>query len=254
MTLAIYILSGLFIVTFCYMCYVAQTKRNEQREKMENDTRTIELTSAGSDYHNDNEGCHFHEKSEVEVSSIDTTVYKDELGNILDPNKYNLYIVDGNSMKLCGIYDKDLIFSTKNFNISDIKEFPVILVINKKHIKQNCPTSKVRRTWAHVTYRDNNTLIEALKKVLMSDNFQEIRILPEYPGDDEILKDFVDERLRLYVEEYIKCENPNDFDKDIIISSTLNTKKNVIHFSIHPVNKISGQVIASFDMSNKQIH
>lgn len=253
MILAIYILSGLFIVLFGYMCFVAQTERNEQREQMENDTRTIELTSAGSDDENDSEGCHLHAKS-VEVSSIDTTIYKDDEGNILDPNQYDLYIVDGNSMRLCGIYDKDLIFSTRDFNISDVDEFPIVLVINKKHVKQNCPASKIRRTWAHVTYRDKDSLINELKKILVSENFQEIRILPEYPCDDEVLKDFIGERLQPYVAEYIDCKNPNDFDKDIIISTTLNTRKNIIHFSIHPVNKISGEVIASFDMSNKQIH
>lgn len=253
MIIAIYILTGIFVLLFVYMSYVAQTERNEQREQMEKDTRIIELTSAGSDDENDSEGCHLHAKS-VEVSSVDTTIYKDSEGNILDPNKYNLYIVDGNSMKLCGICDKDLIFSTRNFNIAEVEEFPIILVINKKHIKLDHPASKIRRTWDHVTFKDKHSLIEALKNVLKSENFQEIRILPEYPGDDEVLKDFEDVRLKRYIDEYINCDNPNDVDRDIVISSTLNTKKNVIHFSIHPVNKIAGEVIASFDMSNKQIH
>ena len=253
MIIAIYILTGLFILLFGFMCYVAQTERNEQRERMEKDTRTIELTSAGSDDESDSEGCHLHAKS-VEVSSVDTTIYKDDEGKILDPNQYNLYIVDGNSMRLCGIFDKDLVFSTRDFNISDVKEFPIILVINKKHLKLDYPASKIRRTWDHVTFTDKDSLIETLKKILKSVNFQEIRILPEYPGDDEVLKDFEDKRLKRYMDEYIECENPNDVDRDIVISSTLNTKKNVIHFSIHPVNKISGEVIASFDMSNKDIH
>lgn len=248
MLVAIYILLIVFICLFALTCYVAQTERHKQRVQMENDTRTVELTSAGS-----NDGCHLYAKS-VEVTSIDTTIYKDSSGEVLDPNDYNLYIVDGNSMRLCGIYDKDLIFCTRDFSISDIKDFPVILVINKKHLKENCPDSKIRRTWAHVNYSNKDSLIKEIKKILQSDNFQEIRVLPEYTGDDEILKDFVDERLNRYVKEYIDCENPNGVDRDIIISSTLNTERNIIHFSIHPVNKIAGEVVASFDMSNKQIH
>ena len=49
MIIAIYILTGLLIIILGFMCYVAHTERNEQREWMEKDTRTIELTSSGDD-------------------------------------------------------------------------------------------------------------------------------------------------------------------------------------------------------------
>ena len=75
MIIAIYILTGLFILLFGFMCYVAHTERNEQRERMEKDTRSIELTSSGDD-ESDSEDYHYAKS--VEVSSVDTIIHKDD--------------------------------------------------------------------------------------------------------------------------------------------------------------------------------
>ncbi|MDE6226365.1 MAG: hypothetical protein K2M63_02475 [Muribaculaceae bacterium] len=247
MVTTIIILATVLLLLLAYMCFVTHTDRAKMRTQMTKQLRQIDLASAGSD----EDGCHLRKRS-VEVSSVDTTLYTDGAGNVLNPDDYNLFIVDGNSMRLCGIYDKNLIFVTKTLNITEVNNFPIILVLNKKNVRDDRPAFKIRRTWAHISFSDDRAIMEVLSSILCSEPFQEIRNLAEYPGDDVIIEDFQKTRLVHYKAQYIDCENPNRADRDIIISSTLETSNNRIHFSIHPISRISGEVIASFDMSNDQ--
>lgn len=110
---------------------------------------------------------------------------------------------------------------------------------------------KIRRTWMRCKYTSKEELVDIVKsKILPSTKFQEIRQLSTYDGDSALIQDLKDKRIKIYEEKYIKCENPNDNDKEIIISTTFHTKEKEIRFSLHPVSIIVGQVIASFPIND----
>ncbi len=243
-----------FVMLFSYMCFIAQTERNKARERMKREVqgkyREITLAAAGGEG-----GCHSSAKAiNVAAAKIDLTQYKDAYGNILNSDDYKRFIVDGYSMKLCGINHNDLIFVTNGFDFNKDITFPVILVIQKNIIKPDYPDYKIRRTWLHTKYKDDKTILDDVANLIKSGIFQQVRNLPEYPGDDAILEDFKNEKLKQYKSDSISIDNPNETDKDIIISTTLDTSEKdtsengKIRFSIHLTTKVFGKVVASFKL------
>lgn len=249
MTIVLYISISLFVLLFLLITFLAFFKRREERvrfvkEAYEN-VRQLNLAVAGSD-----EGCHKAART-VSVRGLECTRYQDSKGHDLNPSDYNLYIVDGESMQFCGIHDNDLLFSTKGCSFDKSAEFPMVLVIKKNHIANDCPAYKIRRAWRIANYEDN--LLAIAKELLQSDEFQQIRRLSDYDDDNAVIKDFEVTRLKRYEESFINCENPNEMDKEVVISTTYHTKDKQIRLSIHPVTKVMGQVIASFPLSKDQL-
>lgn len=254
MTAITIIFISCFVLLFIIMCFIAQTERDKARERMRTEAqgsfREVTLAAAGG-----KDGCHSSAKKiNVAAEKIDLIQYKDAQGNILTSDKYKRFIVDGNSMRLCGIYHNDLIFATRGIVLDDNTQFPIILVIQKNEITPDFPDYKIRRTWRKTRFIDDKTLLEEVSNILQSDAFQRVRNLPEYPGDDAILEDFENTRLTQYKDDFIDCDNPNEVDKEIILSTTLDTSDNDrIHFSIHPYNKVFGKVVASFKLNEDEI-
>ena len=249
MNILIYILIALFIALFVFMSYVTKTSRAKARVELIkeslNDFKRIKVAIAGSP-----DGCHRATKF-VEVSGINLTIYRDYYGNVLNPDNYNLFVVDGDSMKYCGIRDKNLIFVTKGFVIED-GSLPTVLVIKREDVEENSPEYKIRRVWLKTRYVNDEDLVVEIRELLQSNDFQKLRRLNDYPGDEEILTDFKDNRLKQYRNKYLGQE-ANDKDKEIIISSTLDTIYDKIHLSIHPVNLVSGKVMGSFNVDKNRL-
>ena len=187
-----------------------------------------------------------------EIQSLEYNVFKDQNGNILNINDYLHFIVQGESMQFCGIHNNDVIFVDEKFKFEEDTKFPIILVLRKYHLnREDKAQYKIRRTWMRCKYTSKEELVDIVKsKILPSTKFQEIRQLSTYDGDSALIQDLKDKRIKIYEEKYIKCENPNDNDKEIIISTTFHTKEKEIRFSLHPVSIIVGQVIASFPIND----
>lgn len=244
MMLVIYILIAVFVLLFTFTVVVTVVARRRERRRIIDNAlkkcRVLNLAAAGS------EKVDYKTKQVIGVYGLDLTQYKDSQGRVLDPDDYNLFIVDGESMQFCGIHNNDLIFSTKTFVADTTDSFPAVLVVRKNHVIEDYPAYKVRRAWGVINY--DSDPVKTVRNLLQSDEFRQVKYLSEYPGDEIIMEDFITLRLPRYENEFIKCPVPDVKDRTVIISTTYNTEKKKIHFSIHPISRVVGKVIASFQL------
>lgn len=202
--------------------------------------------------------------TEARSANIKYNTFWDENGKKLDPEKYRQFVVKGNSMKFCGIFDNNLIFVKRGFRITDLllDKFPYILVIKNADPEPGKSEYKLRRAWGLAQYNENNTKEESLVKLVIetinSEKFQAIKDLEEngekvYISDEAILTDFKNKRIPEYVKKYIDCASPNEWNQTVVISTTFDTDAKEIHFSIHPISLIVGEVSEVFNVSQKAI-
>lgn len=236
-SIGIILIIGLF-------CYIAKTTVKERKRvyiEMLNKKTTVFFALAGSE-----DSVRIPAKREIQA--IEVNAFKNKRGEYLNPDNYKHFLVHGNSMKFCGIHDGDLIFVDASFHINAYDDFPCVLLLHRNRVKTDSPKYKIRRTWIKTTYTTKENLIEEVKNIMESQDFQQIRQLELYDGDDNMISDMIDCRIPVYERGYINCKDVNDFDRNIIISTTFHTKENKIRFSVHPASLIVGRVIASFQI------
>lgn len=190
----------------------------------------------------------------IQSISVKNNTFVDKDGNPLNPEDYYQYVVEGNSMQFCGIHDKDLIFVKKKFRITDLDltGFPYILVLRNTNVASDNNTRyKIRRAWGISQFGDDR-FEKDVRAIMSSPEFQEIKKLKgvdgneAYRGDEQVIEDFLNNRLPIYEEKYIKCENPDIWNRTVVISTTFDTDNKFIHFSIHPIANIIGIVKDAF--------
>lgn len=180
---------------------------------------------------------------ELESVDIEKCDFRGKDGKLLDKELYSYYVVHGDSMQYAGINNGDLIFVPKNFTLGDLREFPIILLIRYKEKKENKPWYKVRRTWYKGRITDD--LAAEAVGIMSSPTFAKLTNQKGYKTDKWMLKDLED-RIKKYKETYVAY--PEEY-KEIVLSTTYNTKDNEIHFSIHPVPAIVGIVKESYTIN-----
>lgn len=231
----------LILVLFIFITHATVKARKKAYVETLNKRSVVFLACAGSD-----------EESSVSattsIQAVETNAFKDKNGRFLNPADYRHFIVHGNSMKFCGINDKDLIFTDTNFQIENNESFPCVLVLRRNHTRTGKPIYKIRRTWIKTVYSTKENLTEKIKNLMASPSFQEIRQLEVYDGDEKMLADLMENRIPIYENTYIKNNSANPFDRNIIVSTTFHTKEGKIRFSIHPQSLIEGKVIVSFQI------
>ena len=159
-------------------------------------------------------------------------------------------------MQFCGIHDKDLLFVAKGFRIVQLKDYPYILVLKNDDAKPGKSQYKVRRAWGVSHYEPGDRFENAVRKIMASEAFKEIKSLKgkdgndAYKGDEQVVEDFLTNRLPIYERKYIKCQNPDEWNKTVVISTTFDTDEKYIHFSIHPIANIVGIVDGSYTVIN----
>lgn len=183
-------------------------------------------------------------KQSAQSVSIVFNEFRSKEGKILDPSNYDQYVVDGESMKYCGIHSGDLLFVRKGFKINDLKPFPTILVLRKRNSDLDKPKYKVRRAWAYCNIDDD--LKSILEAIMDPQNFKSVRDIEHYDSDRALIEDFFKTRLERYRENYINIADPCDKDKEVVISTTYHTDEQKVRFSIHPISTIMGVVEESF--------
>ncbi len=184
--------------------------------------------------------------------------FRDKNNNLVNPNDFDRFWVKGWSMLLCGIKDNDLLFTRKISSLDDV-EFnrPHVYVlrrddyVRKKVAAENdFAEFKVRRAWAFVRIGKDN-LRECVENIFLSEFFVELK--RKYPDsfltEEEMLKDFYDERIKKYMEQYPDSANESDENHVAVISTTLKgSKGKKVTFSIHPARTIEGEVVYSYKM------
>lgn len=235
------------IVYFGWTYYKANRISNQNRKNVQQSIKnrtTIVLpkkdyfvASAGSQ---DSDAC-------TMVSAVDIQLcnFRDSDGKALNLSSYNCYVVHGDSMKYAGINNNDFIFVPIAFNIDSLKSYPEILVIKYRESTGNKPLYKVRRAWYRGSIYDDIEQIAA--QIMAMTKFNRLSLQKGYKGQDWMVCD-LKERLDSYKNSYFKdgiC--PKQYN-DIIISTTYDTVKEEIHFSIHPVSLIVGNVEESYTL------
>lgn len=194
------------------------------------------------------------DKNLVKSVSVKNNTFVGKDGNPLKPEDYYQFVVEENSMQFCGIHDKDLIFVKKGFRITDLdlSEFPYILVLKNTNVDSDENTKyKIRRAWGISQFGDDRFEKE-VRAIINSPEFQEIKKLKgidgneAYRGDDQVIEDFLNNRLPKYEDKYILCENPDIWNRTVVISTTFDTDNKYFHFSIHPIASIIGIVKDAF--------
>lgn len=182
------------------------------------------------------------EKEHTRSLSTSGTAFCDEKNVPLRTQDYDTYVVRGESMTLCGIRDRDIIFVRKGFKPSTLPTvtFPEAFVIRRSARKPGEPLYKLRRTWRTFLPASENVQ-QAIREIMESDSFRRVRDERNaYPGDAEMLNDFKENRLPQYVRDF--PDNP-----PAVISTTL--KHGRLHFSIHPQQSLKGKVDYAFTVN-----
>lgn len=179
------------------------------------------------------------EAEKMRSVSIMTDQFLDYEGHPLNVDDFYLFMVCGESMKLSGIHNRDIVFVPKNYS-SDNETFPAVLVLKRENSKEGEAKYKIRRGWSIVQYADVD-FEHVIRSIMNSKKFKSIKEDTAYPGDRAIMEDFFNERLQKY-----EREHPKDSRGRILISTTLHINENKIYFSIHPVELIVGKIVYSF--------
>lgn len=163
------------------------------------------------------------------------------------------FMTIGNSMLLGGIKDKDLLVVKKTKG--NECDFPAIVVLKRdkkrklKAAKENdFAEYKVRRTWDECSLEiGDDAMVSRIRKILEDERFKQLkRNYPDkFPEDEELICDFRN-RLEQYRNEYQKRKDCSD----VILSTTLSTKTQTVHFSIHPKCSMVGKVEHAFQICN----
>lgn len=230
------ILIGAIIIFVVFQIVMVRTIfKNRKKEMEQTDLFEYEVACAGSYYSG---MC-----NKDESVACGQKEFYDQYGHLLNEAEFEKFIVKGDSMKLCGINDNDLLFVDKNEKIKP-EILPQILVIRRYQPKDGEPRFKIRRTWKICTMNDDFRQI--LNDIINSETFKCVKEEKEYAGDEKLMNDFINERLTKYKETFSDSDVPNSLYNKVIISTTLHTDINEIRFSLHPVDLIEGVVKASF--------
>lgn len=182
----------------------------------------------------------------VKTSAVDIKFCNlcDSEGKPLDVSLYNCYVVHGDSMKYAGINDNDFILVPKKFKLCLLKSFPEILVLRYREQNEDKPLYKVRRAWYIGTIEDD--LQNTAERIMATPKFKRLTEQDGYKGSEWMINDLKGKRFENYRSVYFKDGICPDIYKQIVISTTLDTVNNEIHFSIHPVSLIVGNVEESY--------
>lgn len=197
----------------------------------------------------------------LNVTNLKWDNFIDKNGKKLNKKDFINFIIKGDSMLLGGIKNNDLVFVRK-IKDKNALQFPSIMALERdknalhKAAKFNDKaTIKIRRTWRICTLdKSDDEIIVILREIINSQEFISLKQIDEskFPSTECLVNDFKEKRLKRYREEHKDCDCTANKDNNAIISTTLDTKKDKVHFSIHPYYSIIGKVEYAFSISNSE--
>jgi len=190
-------------------------------------------------------------EKEESVSEVNND-FTNSSDRILKVEQFHRLIVKGNSMRLCKINDGDLVFVKKGFVSDDLDDSPMpkILVVKRRNPLPGEAKYKLRRTWLQANATDS-----------FDDKFATLASLRGFsdlvngncsPGLQSLIDNFIDNRVPKYFQDYPDARDPKSPFHKVIVSSTLDTESGMIHFSIHPVQNILGEVAHVFSPASDE--
>lgn len=182
--------------------------------------------------------------AKVETIDIQLCNLNDSFGRPLDQSKYKCFVVHGDSMRYAGIKDNDFILTPRVFNVDFLRSFPEILVIRYREQSDDKPQFKVRRAWYRGSIEDN--LEEVAQNIMAMPKFGKLTQQEGYKGSDWMIKDLLEKRLVDYKKSYHQEGACSEEYQRIVISTTFDSVRKEIHFSIHPESLIVGNVTESY--------
>ena len=163
-------------------------------------------------------------------------------GKPVNTEAYEGYVVKGNSMQFCGIHTDDLVFVKKGFCLSDLKQFPSVVVFRNTAAGENQCQYKLRRAWAMCQGRaTDEEIFHRVEAIMRTSAYDELRrrVGDKYDkcGNDKFMLSDFKERWTRYKEKHSDV-----LDQDVVISTTYDVEKEMIHFSVHRVSTLVGIV------------
>lgn len=201
---------------------------------------------------------HLNTPKEMGIVDLYNMEFYDENGKQINLKEYECVIACGKSMLLGGIEDEDLLFVKPVENVGDL-QFPSVLIIKrdefskKNAIKYNdYAENKVRRSWSLCDMSKENP-VDVMKRCMQMVEYIKLseQYSDKFPPAEDLVKDF-ERRVKIYKVNYNTCENIGDVNQMAVISTTYDTQKQIVHFSIHPVKDIKGEVHYSFHILAKK--
>lgn len=191
----------------------------------------------------------------IRIGGVDWNEFCDENETPINKDDYRQFFVRGNSMLLGGISDRDLVFvqrySCKKLDVSN----PCIAVLKrgKEDLKKRQDVGdnaeyKIRRMWIECDMSLSND--DFKRKILEIINCAKFKKLQsedpsKFPDEKKLIDEFMG-RLNLYKENYKGCCDKNNDNFDVVISTTLETQIQEVHFSIHSRKMVVGEVKYAF--------
>lgn len=193
--------------------------------------------------------------NEIKITNLRRDGFRTSSGQNIDYKEYICYIAKGQSMLLGGINDSDLLL-TRPVDVSTISfSYPCILILRRENnaLKKaawvnDLAEVKVRRSWAKCNISRDNP-IDIAKDIMANPIFKDLqnKYGNKFPERKEMISDF-ETRIERYKQDYPSCMNDGDENCITIISTTLDTRKQEVHFSIHPARTAEGEVVYSFNL------
>ena len=193
------------------------------------------------------------------ITNLSGQVFKDKEGYDIKVQDYVRCITVGNSMLLGGIKDRDIIFIKKDINVAEC-EFPVILVLQREPAAMEKALSlyndkaelKIRRTWRICSLNlSDEEILSQVKDIIESPKFGQIRQIDETKfADTQWMIEDIKARITRYRTEHIGCENVGNKDSVALLSTTYDTIQERVHFSIHSIKNVIGEVKYAFGSNN----
>lgn len=187
--------------------------------------------------------------------------FRKEDGSVLDIDNYEGFITMGRSMLLGGIQDQDIIFVKKTTEKNEL-HFPSIIVLKRepaamvKAARFNDKAEmKIRRAWGFCSLdRADETILDQVNAIIEGDEFQNLRNhdISKFPERDWLIADFKNRLLR-YREEHSGCEQAMNENYMALISTTFDTIKDRVHFSIHSNRTVIGEVKYAFGVNRDMV-
>ena len=190
----------------------------------------------------------------LRLTNLDWGQFTKEDGTAIGTDEYEPYITVGHSMLLGGIQDQDIVFVKKIVGFENLL-FPKIMMLRREpaamlraSLVNDVAEYKMRRSWGqfHIDATDDSILRE-VRAIVESETFQQLRGIDEhmFPATDQLLSDLRN-RLRTYRSEHVGCEVDGNENHEVIISTTLDTRNGMVHFSVHPSRTVVGEVAYAF--------
>ena len=170
--------------------------------------------------------------------------FRDKDGSVFDVRDYDTFVVNGDSMRYCGITDGSLIFVTKGVAVGDLETLPKPVVIEWDDHKAQEVGYKLRRAWATWIPAENPD--DMLRAIFENPKFAQLRDASAFDGERAMVEDFKSVRLPRYLRLYGTADGGSLTDV-ALVSTTYHVDDDKIRFSIHPLSSLRGVVRASFN-------